>query len=193
VVALVAVGRGHIGEGLLGVVAMVVVLSLTLAPALSSDRITRLLTRGYPSAAPRRDEPPRGHVLLIGVGQGGAALLERLRSREIAVVVVDDDPAIVAQLTRDGIRAIRGEGGDPEVLAAAGAAQAVAVVSTMRRLEDNAALLACCAGRPVLVRVFSEEEAEEIRSRGGHPIVEAALAEDAFFGFYERLAAGDRG
>jgi hypothetical protein len=74
-------------------------------------------------------------------------------------------------------------------LRAARADRARVVVSTMRRPDDNARLLGALPGHAVLIRVFSEPEAEQIRELGGHPVVEAELAADALLGWHAQLAA----
>lgn len=180
IVALVGVELGHVGEHTLGVVVAVVVLTSALAPWLSSDRVTRRLTHAYPFGPRPAPEPHReGHVLLLGCGQTGAVVLEGLRAASAEVVVVDDDPAVVQALEAQGVPVLRGDGADAKVLEAAGAARARAVVSTMRRWEDNTRLLSTLHGPRVFVRVFSEAQAERVRALGGHPVAEAETAAEA--------------
>jgi Trk K+ transport system NAD-binding subunit len=78
------------------------------------------------------------------------------------------------------VTALRGDASDPDVLKSAGAAQAAAIVSTMRRLDDNLRLLEVFRGPPILVRVFSEAQAALVREAGGRPVAEAEVAADAF-------------
>lgn len=189
VVVLVGRHRGHIAEGLVDVVVVVAALTLAAAPWLSSDAVAWRLTRLLPLR--RQAEPrstPQDHLLLLGCGDAGQALLESLQGRSIPVVVVDDDPAVIRQLRARGITALRGDGLDPEVLRAAGVDSARALVSTLRRPSDHAHLLSMVRGPHVFVRVFSREEAQAVREQGGHPLVESELAAAAFLRWLDRDA-----
>lgn len=79
---------------------------------------------------------------------------------------------------------LRGDGADIESLRTAGAMRAAAIVSTMRRLDDNFRLLRTLNGPRMLVRVFSEQEAERIRELGGHPLVEDDVATHVLLEWY---------
>jgi monovalent cation:H+ antiporter-2, CPA2 family len=181
VVALVGLDRGHIGEDVVGIIAVVAVVTMSLTPWLSSHRVILRLTHWYPfrGKAPL-SRMPTGHMLLIGCGDAGRVILDQLLLRGCDVVVMDDDPAVVEALQAQDVTALRGDGSDATVLKAAGADHAHAIVSTMRRMADNLGLLERFRGSRVLVRVFSEAEAERVRSAGGHPVVEAEVAKEAF-------------
>lgn len=183
-VALVGVDRGHVPPRLLSVVVAVVVVTMSVVRFASADRATWRLTRWYPSRRRAGPVDQRDHVLLLGCGETGRGILELL-PRTTRLVVVDDDPAVVGALEREGRTALRGNGADPETLQAAGLERAAAVISTMRYPSDNARLLRLAKGRPVLVRVFSDAQAENVRALGGHPVVEADLATANFLRWLE--------
>jgi Kef-type K+ transport system membrane component KefB len=193
IVAIVGVERGHVGDSSLGMVAAVVAITTAIVPWLSSDRTTWQLTHWYPLGAEASlekamlDKNPSGHVLLLGCGETGTAFIKGVGDHGANLVVVDDDPGVVQMLQRQGVSVLRGNGAHPHVLRVARAQKAVAIVSTMRRLEDNARLLAALSGPKVLVRVFSEQEAVLIRELGGHPVVEAEVAADAMLLWYAKL------
>jgi monovalent cation:H+ antiporter-2, CPA2 family len=193
-VVLVGIDHGHVGTDLLSIVAVVVVVTMSLEPFLSSERAVWWLTRRYPG---RRRTPAapslRDHVVLIGCGEGGGVLLDHLESKGSPVVVVDDDPSVIDALDRRGVPAVRGDGGDSAVLRAAGADAALAIVSTMRRMRDNTRLLARFRSVPVLVRVFSETDADQVRRLGGLPVVEASLATGAILQWYEQTVRDSPG
>ncbi len=187
VVILIGLGLGHVDEGLLSVVAAVVVITMALSPLASSDAVVHWLTRWYP----RRQSPPQAppqddYVVMVGCGETGQLVLERLRHDNVPVVVIDEDPDVVARLSERGVRAIRGDGSDPKVLARAGAKGAKIVVSTIGRMADNARVLSSLPDQKVLVRVFSDTAAQAIRDQGGLPVVEARLATEAFLALYEQ-------
>jgi CPA2 family monovalent cation:H+ antiporter-2 len=186
IVVLVGLQRGHVDAGLLSMVGLLVVLTTSLSPWLSSDANVARFTHNIPlRRSTRPTERYRGHVVVVGCGESGRHLVERLRALGTPLVVVEDDPEIVRQLDVQGVSVLRGDGGDPEVLRRAGANTAAAIVSTMRRLPDNARLLATFRGAQVLVRVFSGEQAAEVRRLGGVPVVEAELATGAALRWFE--------
>lgn len=190
IVAVVGVELEQLRESTLGVVVGVVALTTALGPWLSSDRITWRLTRWYPSRGKTSlDTAPVGHVLLLGCGETGARVLAGLRAASREVVVIEGDPAVVEALAGEGVSVLRGDAADPELLREARADQAIAIISTMRRAEDNARLLSSVRGPVVFVRVFSEREATAIREGGGQPVVEAELAAEALVDWHATLRA----
>ncbi len=191
VIVLVGSQRGHIAEGLVDVVVIVAALTLAAAPWLSSDAVAWRLTRLHPFGGPIAPRStPRDHLLLLGCGDAGQALLASLQGCSVPVVVVDDDPEVIRQLHARGVTALRGDGLDPAVLRAAGVDSARALVSTLRRPSDQAQLLSKIRGPHVFVRVFSREEALALRERGGHPVIESELAAAAFLRWLDRDAPG---
>jgi Trk K+ transport system NAD-binding subunit len=120
----------------------------------------------------------------VGCGTNGMTLLEMLIVTPNEVWVVDDDPAVVDQIRGVGIPVIRGDASDVEVLRRAGAERARVVVSTIRRLEDNSALLALARDTPVLVRAFNVEDEEWVRRRGGIPIPYSEAAAQDFLDWF---------
>lgn len=190
IVAIVGIELGHLGETTLSIVAVVIIVTMAIAPWLSSDRVTRYLTHRYPFDDPADvEEETSGHVLLLGCGETGSVLLDALHTTSADVIVVDDDPAVVQSLRERGVSVLRGDGADPKILQAAYADRAKAVVSTMRRAEDNARLLSTVRGPAILVRVFSEQEAEHIREHGGYPIVEAELAAEVLMTWHAQMVS----
>lgn len=180
VVALLGVSAGQLPGDLLTVIALVTVFTMVLTPFLATDRVALTLMRVHPSRQRKPESPPRtGHVLLLGCGRGGMTLLEELILGPHPVVVVDDDPALVDRLAEAEVEVIRGDVSDPAILAAAGAEGARVVISTIRRVKDNAPLLQLSRTGPTLIRVFDDAEAERVSAQGGTPILysEAAAEE----------------
>jgi len=62
---------------------------------------------------------------------------------------------------------IRGDVTEMDVLLRVGAPEARVVVSTIRRREESAPLLAMAGDVPVVVRAFHQDDAEWIEERGG--------------------------
>ena len=185
VLALVGLQQGHIDESLLAVLTMVTVMTMILTPFVATDRMTWRLMRLHPSRWQRKPVvPPTGHILLIGCGESGRLLLEPLRRAGKPLLVVDDDPAVVNQLRETGVEAIRGDGADYGVLRAAGAGQAAVVISTMRRYRDHKAVLKVARNRPVICRVFEEEDGDRLRQKGAIPVLYSHPAADEFLRWF---------
>lgn len=174
------------------IIVLVTFITMMLTPLIATDRFTWWLTHRQPLWQPEKiRNPPERHVLLLGCGSNGMALLEELVVSAYPVVVVDDDPGIIQRLTEAFIPCVRGDVSDLEVLRSAGADKARIVISTIRRTEDNAPVLGFARGVPVLVRGFNDDDLEWIRARGGIPISYAEAAADNFMRWFDEFAAGD--
>ncbi|CAN5662789.1 cation:proton antiporter [soil metagenome] len=196
VVALLGVSTGQLSPGLLTVITLVTVLTMAVTPLLATDRVNWAIMRLHPSRRRRRTEdPPTDHILLLGAGRNGLTLLEMLVITPNRVVVVDDDPALIGRLSLQGIEAIRGDVSDTSVLQAAGAAEARVVISTIRRVGDNRPVLEMVRESErevlVLVRTFDHNEADLVRSLGGHPVLYSEAAASEFMAWLDRGAAPD--
>lgn len=179
VIGLYGMFEGHISEGVFTVIGMTTLITMLLTPLLSTDRVAWALVRLHPLRSDARPLPElRGHVLVLGSGETGLPLLETLLGADCDVLVVDDDPAVVARLREADVNAIRGDAGDENVLRRANARAARVITSTIRRPEDNLRVLDYARGVPAIVRVFDEHDADRIRAHGGTPVLysEAAAA-----------------
>jgi CPA2 family monovalent cation:H+ antiporter-2 len=188
VVGIQGVVSGQIDDGTFTVIILVTLITMTLTPFLASDELSLRLMRFHPARKghPQEMEPPRDHVLLLGCGVSGMPLLETLVIGPHPVVAVDDDPQIVERVREAGVEAIRGDAADETLLRRAGADRARVVVSTVRRVEDNAPLLDVARGVPVLVRVFNVEDADWVRARGGRPVLYSDAAAEGFLEWFDR-------
>lgn len=187
VVALQGVVLQQIAPATFNVIVLVTMATMMLTPLLASDRMSLVLMRFHPSR--RRQEgadPPRDHVLLLGCGSSGMPLLETLVISPRQVVAMDDDPQVVDQVRSAGVDIFRGDAGDVGMLTRAGAHQAMVVISTVRRVEDNEQLLEVAGDVPVLVRAFSDEDAEWVRERGGTAVLYADAAAEGFLEWFDR-------
>jgi Trk K+ transport system NAD-binding subunit len=121
-------------------------------------------------------------------------LLETLLAGGNQVVVVDDDPAIIARLREGEVPCIRGDASDRDILDAAGARHARIISSTMRRARDNRQMLETARGTPALVRVFDDHDANWVESLGGIAVLSSAAAAQAFLKWYDetQAAVGER-
>jgi len=194
ILALVGKEQGHLDDRMLGVIALVTVITMIITPFLATDRVTWRIMRWQLPWRPRQlpDRAFADHVLMLGCGTNGLKLLDRLLTLNLTVVVVDDDPAVVRQLQSRGVEAVRGDGADEALLRSVKAAKARTIISNMRRLEDNLRMLRQASGVQVLVRVFAPESADLIRAAGGTPIVDADAAAEGFFNWFDHRSASEQ-
>lgn len=191
VIVLAGVLAGDLDPGIFTLIVLVTSTTMLLTPLLASRRVAAALLRAHPSRwrADRAGEPLSGRVLLLGAGSTGGRLLDRLRKRGTEVVVIDEDPAVVEELRREGVPALCGQASDPRALERAGVRRVRAVSSTVTRVTDNDEVLGAASGAPVLVRVFTREEADWVRERGGIPVSLSEAGTDALLRWYDRNAA----
>ena len=112
-------------------VASIVVAIVTLSMALSSqsDRAYRLVMGVRERETIEEDfADANGAVLVIGFGRVGQIVAQPLLSEGIAVTLLDNDADRIREARRFGARVHFGDGTRPEVLHAAGAARAKAIV-----------------------------------------------------------------
>jgi Kef-type K+ transport system membrane component KefB len=193
VVALQGVVLEQITPGVFSILATVTVLTMIATPFLATDPVTWALMKLHPFRRPSSPhDPPRDHVLLAGCGSNGLSLLEFLVVGPQEVWVVDDDPAVVEQLSAAGVPVIRGDVSDPTVLKAAGISEARVVISTVRRAEDNGPLLRMAGTKLAVVRTFEEKDGDWVRSHGGTPVSYSEAAADSFLAWFRESREEER-
>jgi Kef-type K+ transport system membrane component KefB len=193
VLALNGLVLGQIEPGVFTIVVLVTVTTMVLTPFLSAERVILRLLHLHPMRGRHGGgDPPRGHVLLLGCGEGGLPMLETLITAGEDVFVIDDDPEVIARLQEGDVRCLRGDASDLEVLRAAGAEHARLISSTIRRPRDNELLLQRVREVPVLVRVFEDEDAEWARQHGAIPVVYSEAAADEFLAWFDRKHGPER-
>lgn len=189
VVVLHGLMAGQIAPQVFNVVALTTVLTMTVTPLLATDRFTwRLMRiRARRSAPPPRREL-RDHVILLGYGRGGSMVVKALQKAGREILVVDDDAIVVRDLTEQGIPAMRGDGSDARLLDAINAREAMAVISSMRRVGDTEAVIRTLGphGPKVIVRVFEPADAARIEALGGIALLDSASAADVFIQWHQQ-------
>lgn len=151
---LVALGvrLGHVDDSILGLVTMVGLITIglstylilyshplyeRLAPALSIFERSQL----GPGEQYHGLEEGAVDVILYGGGRHGSLIARRLEEKGQRVLVVDLDPDALDRCRKDGLDVIYGDAEDPEFLLSVPLEQAGWVVSTVRELDVNLALL----------------------------------------------------
>ncbi len=188
VLALSGLLAGQLSQEVFSLIALITVATMTVTPFVATDAFTwRLL--GFHPARGRFDAviELKDHIVIVGFGTSGMWTLKPLQSAGHQVVVIDDDPAVVEQLARSGVRVIRGDGSDARVLRRAAAHRARLVIAGTRRPSDSLAIVRQLAGQtPVLVRVFEQADANAIEQAGGIPILNSHAAAETFLEWFEK-------
>ncbi|ODA66001.1 Inner membrane protein YbaL [Methyloligella halotolerans] len=162
------------------------ILSILLNPLLFAA-VDRVLGRHAPpegeSAAP--DETPTrlaipateltDHIVLVGHGDFGVALRNRLRAADVPLLVIESEEDTVEALREEGVEAIAGNAADPELVAAAnlGAARCLVVAipdgyEAGQVVEQGRAI---DSALPIIARARSDEAVEHLEALGADTVV----------------------
>lgn len=187
VLCLLGVSAGHITMETFSMVALVAVVTMTLTPFVSTDAMTWKLLHLHPGR--RRLETRselRDHVLILGFGSSGMWIVKPLLAAGQSVLVVDDDPIVVAELGRSQIPCLRGDASDEKILQRAGARDARIILSSVPETRDALKIIRHVGDTPVMARVFESFEADLIRAAGGIPILNSVATQEAFLEWWDR-------
>jgi monovalent cation:H+ antiporter-2, CPA2 family len=111
-------------------VLLVISLSMLLTPLLflAHDRLD-VLARRPPESGRKPDEiTEKGRVIIAGIGRFGQTVNRLVRTSGISTVVLDADIAAIETMRRFGVKGFFGDPSRPELLAAAGLADAEVLV-----------------------------------------------------------------
>jgi hypothetical protein len=187
VIGLQALLLGTILQEHFTIIVLMTVITMILTPFITTDSMVWRLMRLHPlrEKSVAIVEPPSGHVLMLGCSDAVMPLLETLVLSGNDVFVVDEDPSVIENLIRNEVLCMRGDISDNEVLTRAGIDRARIVISLARRTGDNFLALERAGEVPVIVRVFEEFEAVQIRERGGIAVSTSDAAAEAFLEWFD--------
>jgi monovalent cation:proton antiporter-2 (CPA2) family protein len=173
----------------------IVVLSMALTPLL-----VLLHKRLSGPAAPDMSgvEAPSGEhraqVLVIGFGRVGQIASQGVLARGASLTIIDNDTQMIRDAQAYGFKVYYGDGSRPEVLRAAGAQQACAVLVCVddRAAATRIAELApeVCPQARVLVRAFDREHAVALAKAGADCFVRETFESALQLGREAVLATG---
>ncbi len=115
------------------------------------------------------------HYIVIGHGRLGRVVARELREGGAPLCVIEQDPALLAELHALGVPAIQGDGADDHVLREAGIERARGVAVTTAPIAQ--AIFVTLSARqlhptvPILTRVESDQEATKARRAGATAVV----------------------
>jgi hypothetical protein len=183
ILAALGLSLGHIETetATLMTVAALITIAASSYLLLNSETLAR---RFAPTLEPLerdepRDEPELGpdqlpEVVLFGLGRFGEGIATGLRERDVRVLAVDFDPVALSRWAEGGIDVFYGDAEDPELAGILPLPESGWVVSTMRRVDANLALLAALdqhgyEGKRA-VAAHSRLDAERLRDAGADEV-----------------------
>lgn len=165
--------------GLITLVAAVTIFASTFLIVASEDvyvRIERLIP--LPQRELRQHHGPNlePEVVVFGLGRFAQGVIEGLREADMEVLGVDYDPRALERWRVDGVEVVYGDAEDPETPRLLPLAKTRWVVSTLRRLDANLALLEALRrhgyGGRVAVAAHSAEDGERLRDSGADLVLQ---------------------
>lgn len=137
---------------------VVVALSMMATPLLLMlhDRVLAPRWQGRRQRDPDHIEAGRGHVIIAGFGRFGQIVGRLLHANQVPLTMLDHDPDQIATLREFGFQVFYGDATRTDLLHAAGAHQARALVLAIDGIDDSlrlaAAVRAEFPGLPILAR-----------------------------------------
>lgn len=186
IVILVGLKLGAVSQNALTTIALSGVLSMIIASVMitHSNKIYKRLSDfvGFFERKNFRHELESGavdrlsnHVVIIGGHKVGGELIKFFQKERIPQIVLDFNPHHVDRLHKEGINAMYGDMGDPDVLEDLNLADAKLVISTAQDIDDNLLLLEELKLRkiniPVIVRASTVPDAEILYSAGADFVI----------------------
>lgn len=133
----------------------------------------------------------KNHVLVVGYTHLGARIVQHLREAHLPYVLVDQDPAAVDDLVRDGEPVVVDNAKQDSTLEDAGITHAKTVIVTTNNVET--ALLVTKKAREknpkahIIVRCYVDDFAEILETLGANEVISSSKS--AFEGIAPRLTA----
>ena len=136
----------------------------------------------------------KGHVIICGYGRSGQNLARFLAREGIAVIALDADPERVRQAAPAGDSVVFGDAGRRDVLLAAGAGRAAALVVSFA--DEAVALKILEHARdirpdlPVVVRTYDDSQLERLQQAGATEVVPEILEGSLMLASHAMLLLG---
>ncbi|MEY0964892.1 YbaL family putative K(+) efflux transporter [Providencia alcalifaciens] len=116
-----------------------------------------------------------GHAIIVGYGRVGGMLADKLRRKEISVVVVEDTRARFEELAENGFSAILGNGANKDIISLARIECAKTLLLTIPNGYEAGEIVATAKEMnpniTVIVRAHYDDEVSFIKERGADHII----------------------
>jgi CPA2 family monovalent cation:H+ antiporter-2 len=117
----------------------------------------------------------KDHVILVGYGRVGHIVGAALRRANRSVVVIENDPAIIARLQAEGVPAILGQGSAPGVLEAADVVHAQMLISAIPNVFEAGQAITRARQMnpniPIVARAHSDVEVKHLKRHGAQTVI----------------------
>lgn len=150
----------------------VVALSMVSTPLLLlfHDKVLEPRYRGQNKPEPDAIEDNEGHVIIAGFGRFGQIIGRLLNANRVKLTVLDHDPDQIELLRRFGFKVFYGDATRIDLLTAAGAAKARALVLAIDDIDDSLALADAVRENfpdlPILARARNVTHLYQLMDRG---------------------------
>jgi glutathione-regulated potassium-efflux system ancillary protein KefC len=158
--------------GVAAVLVVVVTLSMVATPLLLlfHDRVLAPRWREAKARPADRIETQQDHVIIAGFGRFGQIIGRLLRANQVALTVLDHDPDQIELLRKFGLKVFYGDATRIDLLKAAGAGKARALVVAIDGIEDSLALVDAVRANfpdlPIMARARNVTHLYDLMDRG---------------------------
>jgi glutathione-regulated potassium-efflux system ancillary protein KefC len=159
-------------ENVASILVVVVALSMMVTPLLLIfyDRLIAPRFAGMKTREADAIEAQEGHVIIAGFGRFGQIIGRLLRASKVPLTVLDHDPDQIDLLRRFGIKVFYGDATRIDLMHAAGAGKARALVIALDGVADSLALVDAVRQAypklPILARARNVTHVYQLRDRG---------------------------
>lgn len=186
VVLLVGVNAGLVKPVTISIMALVAVMSITISSVLisMSKKLYKPLavlmlffeTKGKSHVFEHKIKGKLNeHIIIIGGHRVGGPIIKYLKESDISFVVMDFNPLIVNDLVNQGVNAIYGDIGDPEIFEFLQVESAKLVICTALDLPDNELILNFVREKnpasKVVLRATDAEHADILKRLGADYVI----------------------
>lgn len=186
---LFAFTHSQIDREIFSIIALVTVISMAITPILAVDSTTFfLMEKRIRLRLKTKQMNLKNHIVIIGYGTVTRRLKEEILTLKKPVIIIDDDPRVVADLQDKRFIAIAGDIRDRRVLQAVKIKDAYFVLSFARNLKDSLYLLHLLKNTQVkvVVRVFNKKAEELVKKEGGFAINASETAIKQFMSWFTK-------
>jgi Kef-type K+ transport system membrane component KefB len=184
IVIVAGMAAGHLDESVLALATLVGIITIAISAYMIEhndtiyDRLSPLFKRFEPThtlSIEKRKEVAPVKVLLFGCHDSGTELLPMLKRMKSQYLIVDFDPQVIRELSKQGIPCMYGDVGDAGFLEEIKADKARLIISTIPDLTISTSILSYLKARKytgsIIVSVHTITEADLAYSQGATYVI----------------------